>query len=274
MKSYRPLWITVAVMLLIVLVWAMAYRLAGNFKVTDFPESFDKVYTALNVLFAALAFSGVIATLVIQAEQSRTARRAEVERSIFELFQVFTSADFQRVKDGAFRALIASVRDRDYGMFLAGKLLVAVNANLPESSMELLKELDSNKRNKSRQEVEDLDRADRLMLDNVLNFFAMLAQRESYSDVIKHCDFSYDWWRPMLLLIAQLQREVYNGTPEIQVYCKTPLIAKTLEKLDRAYGHEVFGEDDNSGVWRYLAKHPKIKHFKLDGRYLERRTTS
>jgi hypothetical protein len=37
------------------------------------------------------------------------------------------------------------------------------------------------------------DRADRLMLDNIINFFALLARRVSSKEVIKHCDFAYDW---------------------------------------------------------------------------------
>lgn len=268
MKVSPPAGVALIVILLIVLVWAAGYPIAVSIGDKEFPKSFDKVYSALNVLFTALAFGGVIATLMFQAEQSRVARREEVERSIYELFQIFTSADFQRVKDGAFRTLIAGVRDKDYGKFLAGKLLVAVNADLPESSTALLVELDSKKAGKSKQELIDLDRADRLMLDNVLNFFGMLAQRHSYSTVVKHCDFAYDWWRPMLWLLGKLQHEAYDGSTEIQVHCSTPLIVETLKKLDKAYGHLPLNEHDDQAVWRYLSTHPKIKYFKLDSRYL------
>jgi uncharacterized membrane protein YhdT len=267
MKISRPAWFALVVMLLIVLVWTAAYPLARTLPQATFPESFEKVYNGLNVLFTALAFGGVIVTLLFQAEESRIARREEVERSIFELFQVFTSADFQRVKDGAFRTLIASVQDRDYGMFLTGRLFVATDEVFPASSVPVLQQLDINKLTKSPREVEDLDRADRLMLDNVLNFFAMLVQRKSYTTVIHHCDFAYDWWRPMLWLVGQLQRERYAGTSEIQAYCRTPLIITTLEKLDHAYGHTGFNNDH--AVWEYLANHPKVKRFKLDARYLE-----
>ena len=103
------------------------------------------------------------------------------------------------------------------------------------------------------------------MLDNVLNFFAMLAQRESSATVIKHCDFAYDWWRPVLWLIGQLQRERQASHESIRKYCKNQLIVVTLESLDKIYKHEPLHSQE--AVWQYINQHPKMLAFGLDERY-------
>ncbi|MEX5744982.1 hypothetical protein AB3347_04780 [Massilia sp. X63] len=268
MRLSRPGRLAFAIMLLIVLVWLTAYPLAKHLPQGTFQDPLEKVYNGLNVLFTALAFGGVVVTLLFQAEESGIARREEVERSIFELFQTFTSLDFQHVKDSSFRCLLAAVKSREYAEFLASRLFVVEQLALPATSLPVLRELDESKRGKSDDDIVHADRADRLMLDNMLNFFAMLAQRESSATVIKHCDFAYDWWRPVLWLLGQLQRERYLASPTIQTYCKNQLVVVTLEALDKVYGHAPLKSREE--VWAYISSHPKMVAFGLDGRFAQR----
>ena len=90
--------IGLAVMAFIISVWAMAWPVSKALPGGAFSEPVGSVYNGLNVLFTALAFGGVIITLLFQAEEAKHARREEIERSIFDLFQTFTSQEFQEVK--------------------------------------------------------------------------------------------------------------------------------------------------------------------------------
>jgi hypothetical protein len=268
MKVSKPARLAVAIMLMIVLVWIAAYPISKYLPNTLFSDPFGPIYNGLNVLFTALAFGGVIITLLFQAEESRIARREAIERSIFELFQTFTSRDFQHVKDSSFRALLTAVKNRDYAEYLASRLFVVEPMKtLPPSCVGTLRELDESKRGKSDEELIHADRADRLMLDNMLNFFAMLAQRESSATVIKHCDFAYDWWRPTLWIVGQLQQERYDASTTIQTYCKNQLVTETLKSLDKVYGHKPLGSA--AEVWDYVTHHPKIIAFGLDARFVQ-----
>lgn len=253
------------VMITIFAVWAAAYPLAQLLPRDTFSDPFEPVYNGLNVLFTALAFGGVIVTLFFQADEARIARREAVERSIFEMFQTFTSPDFQDVKDRAYLVLLTAVKDRAYGEFLASRLFVVEQQRLPEASRALVRSLDPTKNDLSDEALGHADRNDRLRLDNMINFFNMLAQRESSGTVVKHFDFAYDWWRPVLWIIAQFQLQQYEASPTIRQYCRNPLLSSTLRTLDAVYGHAPL--NTAAEVWAYINNHPKLKDFELDPNY-------
>ncbi|HWV11553.1 MAG TPA: hypothetical protein VN156_18545 [Pseudomonas sp.] len=253
------------VMIAIFAVWAAAYPLAQLLPRDTFSDPFEPVYNGLNVLFTALAFGGVIVTLFFQADEARIARREAVERSIFEMFQTFTSPDFQDVKDRAYLVLLTAVKDRAYGEFLASRLFVVEQQRLPETSMALVRSLAPEKQDLDDKALVHADRNDRLRLDNMINFFNMLAQRESSGTVVKHFDFAYDWWRPVLWIIAQFQLQQYEASPTIRQYCRNPLLSSTLRTLDAVYGHAPL--NTAAEVWAYINTHPKLKDFELDPTY-------
>ncbi|MGE8360993.1 hypothetical protein [Pseudomonas sp.] len=253
------------VMIAIFAVWAAAYPLAQLLPRDTFSDPFEPVYNGLNVLFTALAFGGVIVTLFFQADEARIARREAVERSIFEMFQTFTSPDFQEVKDRAYLVLLTAVKDRAYGEFLASRLFVVEQQRLPETSMALVRSLAPEKQDLDDKALVHADRNDRLRLDNMINFFNMLAQRESSGTVVKHFDFAYDWWRPVLWIIAQFQLQQYEASPTIRQYCRNPLLSSTLRTLDAVYGHAPL--NTAAEVWAYINTHPKLKDFELDPAY-------
>lgn len=255
------------VIIFIVGLWAAVFPAAPYLPMNAFKEPVSTIHNGLNVLFTALAFGGVLITLIFQGEEAKIARRESIEKSIFELFQIFTSDDFQKVKDRAFLALLAAVKSKDYAEYLASRLFVVEQLQLPESAEAVLRELDENKKDMDRAALIHADRGDRLMLDNILNFFALLAQRESKTKVIDHCDFAYDWWRPVLWIIGQLQEDRYASSAQIQKYCKNRLITRTLKSLDETYGHVPLQSPRE--VWEYIATHPKLRDFKLDPKFGE-----
>jgi len=267
-----PVSAALLVILFIVFIWLAIYPLALQLPANTFQEPLSSTYNVLNVLFTALAFGGVIITLVFQAEEAKKARNEAIERSILEMFQILTSAEFQATKNSAFRVLIASIKSKDYGEYVASKLFAVDQLPFPNSSAtrKVLDELDEMKNKAADANTyESLERHDRLKLDDMMNFFSMLAQRESSKSIVNHVDFAYDWWRPALMLIAQLQKERKDANPKIQELCKNRLLNEIIWSLDRVYGHEPIKDD--KAVWAYLCSHPLLKErFKLDSRYDER----
>lgn len=267
-----------AVMFFILLIWVIAYPISRSIPTETFNDPFAHVYNSLNVLFTALAFGGVVVSLFLQSEQIESARREETERSVFELFMTYSGKDFQPVKDASFKVLLAAVKNRQYAEFVASRLFVVEQIkDLPLSVIPVYRELNRSATENEQiagadafaggattitKEMVAIERAERLMLDNMLNFFAMIAQRKSSADVIKHTDFDYDWWRPALWLIGQIQRERYEAFKQIEAYCKRPLVASTLRDLDKIYGHAALNTREE--VWEYLLQHPKLNTFMLD----------
>lgn len=259
----------VLVILFIVVIWLATYPLASSLPQNAFQEPLNSSYNVLNVLFTALAFGGVIITLIFQAQEARKARSEAVERSILEMFQILTSAEFQETKNSAFRVLIAAIKNRDYGEYVASKLFAVEQLPYPRNAKvrQTLCELDGAKQAAAdEQKFEQLERHDRLKLDDMMNFFSMLAQRESSKSIVNHVDFAYDWWRPALLLIAQMQKERKDSSQRIQTLCKTRLLIEIIWTLDIVYGHEPIRE--GAEVWAYLREHPLLKErFELDSNY-------
>lgn len=275
LPKITPVSAALLVILFIVFIWLATYPLALQLPSNTFQEPLSSTYNVLNVLFTALAFGGVIITLVFQAEEAKKARNEAIERSILEMFQILTSADFQATKNSAFRVLIAAIRNEDYGEYVASRLFAVDELPFPSGSevKKILDELDDMKSNAADAKTyEGLERHDRLKLDDMMNFFSMLAQRESSKSIVNHVDFAYDWWRPALMLIAQLQKERKDTNRKIQELCKNRLLNEIIWSLDQVYGHEPIKDD--KAVWAYLCSHPLLnERFKLDSRYKERTAT-
>ncbi|WP_094801342.1 hypothetical protein [Bordetella genomosp. 5] len=254
----------ILIMALTVLIWALAYPIGASLPENSLKEPLNSSYGVLNVLFTALAFGGVVITLIFQVNQAKEAQQESVERSISEMFQIFTSAEFQETKDAAFRVLIPAIRHRAYAEFVASRLYAVAQLPFPasESIKQSIMDLEGNAERAKTMEFWKMERADRLKLDDIFNFFAMLAQRNSASDVIKHVDFAYDWWRPALLLIAQMQVEHRERHPEIGEYCKGRPVIETVQRLDVVFGHKPL--TSRNEIWAYLAKHPKMIGFGMD----------
>ena len=244
-----PVSAALLVILLIIVIWGATYPIAIRLPQNTFQEPLNSSYNVLNVLFTALAFGGVLITLIFQAHEAKSARNETVERSILEMFQILTSAEFQSTKNSAFRVLIAAIKNRDYGEYVASKLFAVNPLSFPDNEevKSVLRELDTAKQTEDAQAFEHLERHDRLKLDDMMNFFSMLAQRESSRSIVNHVDFAYDWWRPALMLVAQLQKERRDAHPKIQALCKNRLLQDSIWSLDRVYGHEPIRDD--KAVW-------------------------
>lgn len=267
-SKLTPTTIALIVTLCIIGIWGSTYPIAASFPENTFKEPLNSSYNALNVLFTALAFGGVIITLVFQSQEARTARQEAIERSILEMFQILTSSEFQETKNSAYRVLIAAIKNKAYGEFVASKLFAVDQLHFPDGPAvrKTLCDLDRRKLSADEQAFEDLERHDRLKLDDMMNFFSMLAQRESSRSIVNHVDFAYDWWRPALMLVAQLQKERKDANPKIQQFCKNRLVHEILWALDDVYGHAPLKGDE--AVWAYLRSHPLLKErFALDPDY-------
>lgn len=246
----------------IILFWAAAYPLSRYVSSAAFGEPTGAIYNAINVLFTALAFTGVVITFRFQYIESERSAKDLVERSIFELLTTFTSEEFQKVKDDAFLALLVAVKNKEYAEYLSSRLFPIGRKAFPVSASTTWQQFKPEHHSLSIDEVISRDRNARLKLDNVLNFFAMLSHRQAAATVIRHVDFAYDWWRPTLWIIAQLQKEIKDSSEEISRYCRNPMLHITLEKLDAIYHYPPIVPGPE--VYHYLADHPWLKEQEID----------
>lgn len=251
----------------IFIVWLLVYILSRYIAMSDVSEPTNTLFNMFNVLFTALAFTGVIGSLYYQTAESRRASKELVERSILELFTIYTASDFQKTKDHAFFCLLLAVKDSQYARFLTSRLFPIERRPFPDSVMAHYKTLKPELADKSREELIDYDRAARLKLDDALNFFAMLSHKEAAKDVIKHVDFAYDWWRPTLWLIAQLQKEHREQHASVQQYCRNPLLHVTLSQLDAIYGYPLLTTKEE--IYGYLRAHPWLQEQHIDPAFFE-----
>lgn len=246
-------------------VWAGIFPVSLYFSRYAIGEPTISFYNIFNVLVSALALAGLITTLILQMEQTRRSHVDSIERSIFELFNTFTSDSFQKVKDDAFLCLLVAVRHKPYAEFLASRLFPIGRMAFPPKAQIAYAQIRPEFAEKSEEGMKDIDRAARLHLDNVLNFFSMLAQRQAAHSVINHVNFAYDWWRPVLWIIAQLQYEKVLLTPDIKTFCRTPLLCETLKILDKIYNYDAI--KPGKEVYAYLRSHPWLIQEKLDSAY-------
>jgi hypothetical protein len=264
MHRYRLLLLPLA----IVVCWMLVLPLSWLFARDAISEPTITFYNIFNVLVSAMAFAGLVMTLWLQREESKRSNLDNVERSIFELFTTFTSDSFQKVKDDAFLCLLLSVKNKAYAEYLASRLFPIGRRPYPTDIEPILFSLRPELRKMSTETLITVDRNARLKLDNILNFFAMLAHRQAAHSVIKHVDFAYDWWRPTLWIIAQLQYEMKSESAEIAKWCRNPMLHVTLETLDRIYAFEPIQPGEQ--VYAYLKSHPWLREQDIDSDFFAR----
>lgn len=244
-------------------------------KLTTQPLS--DVFNSVNALFAGLAFGGVIITIYLQIGELQDTRRelkstAEAnqkmahradEKFILDLFQTYCSEYFQTVKNDSQKVLFSCVASKKYCDFLVSRLFAAEALSFPKE--------DSNKiynimGAKEFTELIKIDQKSRYKFDEIINFFTVLSGDNSTTLMIKRCDFSYSFWRPLFWLVAINQHDRYVENEEIQKYCVEPTFLLVVKKMDLIYDFIPF--ECNKEFWEYFIEHPKIKPF-MDSSYIE-----
>lgn len=264
------------IILSILLIWLSAwlsvvYKSSLIAKLTSQPLA--DVFNSINALFAGLAFGGVIVTVYLQIlemqdtrdELKRTAeanlKLAELsdERAILDLFNVYCSEYFQVVKNASMSVLIPAVSSKAYFDFVVSRLFVAEQLPFPDQDWA---KISLSTYSKSLEDFKKDDQFNRYKLDELMNFFTVLTGRKDPQGVIKRCDFSYSWWRPLFWMLAANMKARYKKYETIKNY-STPLIfPETVVKLDELYGFKPFTND--SEMWSYINSHPKIKSYGID----------
>lgn len=282
-KNYKKL--IFSTLIFIVGVWLGGWLTADVKSFLNLP--FGDVFNSLNALFAGLAFGGVIITIAMQLDELEETREelaktavanvkvAEAsfimaneskEKAILDLYQTYCSEDFQIIKTSSFNTMISAIQSKSYADFMVSRFFVVSNRRLDEN---IAKELPIYKKDLevSFDEFLNKEQFDRFRLDELINFFILLSNKDSSKDVIKNCDFFYDWWRPLFWFISELQLEYYNESEqeEVRKYSKEPYLRNVVIKLDEIYGHDVF--HTKKETWEYILKHPKIRTYGIDEKY-------
>lgn len=233
------------------------------------------MFSSVNALFAGLALCGVILTVFLQIHElqetkSELAKTAEANRAsaehakegaVVSLFQTYCSEYFQGVKNASMNVLIPAMASRRYFEFIISRFYVAGQLDLKED--ETWERIALVTRYDGFDTFKREEQNDRYKLDELMNFFTILAHQHNASDVIGRCDFSWAWWRPMFWMVAIAQLRHYHGSEQVKKYAIRPRFIEAVRRLDEAYGLESVrnGED----LAALIVDHPKLNAaYKLD----------
>lgn len=283
-RSRTLLNIIMIVFALIVGVWIGAWYFGMQPLMKQYtPQPLADIFSSVNALFAGLAFGGVILTIYLQikelqetreeltktADANRTMAEANLslathanERSVLDLFQVYCSDYFQQVKDSSMSVLIPCVASKEYCKFVVSRFFVAEQLPFPDrcwSKVSAVSYCESLEQFKSEEQRY------RYKLDELINFLTLLSGQSNSHEVIRKCDFSYSWWRPLLWMIAIQQRERYEASDAIRKYATPLYLEDVVRKLDDIYGFVAFTSDEEA--WEFIYGHPKIQGYGLDPEY-------
>lgn len=236
------------------------------------------LFSSVNALFAGLAFCGVILTVYLQiqelqdtrqeliktAEANRITANCAQEGVVVELFRTYCSEYFQHVKDSSMNVLIPAMASREYFEYVVSRFFVSEQRALSQGAWQRIRLV-------SRYADFDAfkvgEQKDRYKLDELLNFFTILAHQRQMQEIIGRCDFSYSWWRPMFWMIAIAQDNRYRSHASFARYDTAPYLKSVVQKLDNAY--RLTPIDSVESLIELIKDHPKLQHhYKLDPQHL------
>ena len=287
----------VAVIFLILGIWIGAWWWASappQFIKGLTTQPLADIFSSVNALFAGLACAGVLITIYIQmrelvvtaddlkltaaanaasalaisdtakanGEMAKASLKMAVhsdEKSILDLFQIYCSDYFQGVKNSSMSVLIPCVASKAYFEFVVSRFFVAEQLKFPQEAWESIAKVTYSK---TYEDFVAEEQNNRYKLDELINFFTLLTGRENASEIIRRCDFSYSWWRPLFWMIASGQKHRYDAHPVIQTYATTLYFPDVVRKLDKIYGFPPFATD--LAMWEFIVNHPKIKSYGMD----------
>ena len=275
-KSYKS--IIFASLFTIIGIWIGGWIFADFSDITKQPV--NDIFGSLSALFGGLAFAGVIISIYMQLDELKDTRRelAETansnklmaneakEKAILELYQTYCSERFQIIKTSSFKILISTIQNKDYADFMISRFFVVSSFKLTKD-IALGLPIYKNDLEISYDTFKDKEQFDRFRLDELINFFILLSEKNSSKEVIKNCDFFYDWWRPLFWFISELQISYYHKeeNESLRKYSKPHYLRQVVKKLDEIYEHKSF--ETSSEVWEYILEHPKINSYNIDKRY-------
>ena len=273
--------------------WWWASELSRSLKdITTQPLA--DIFSSVNALFAGLATAGVVVTIYLQTREIQntgddvkttaeaTAKTAAAlgktaeanekmadaslkmatyydERSILDLYQIYCSDYFQSVKDSSMSVLIPCVASKSYFDFVVSRFFVAEQLPFPEDCWERVSKVSYCK---SQDEFIKEEQRYRYKLDELINFFTVLTGRENSREIIKRCDFSYSWWRPLFWMVASRQKQRFESIQNIQKYATPLYFPDVVRELDAIYGYKPFSSEHE--MWDFIISHPKIISYGLD----------
>lgn len=181
------------------------------------------------------------------------------ERSVLDMFQVYCSDYFQGVKDSSMSVLIPCVASKKYFDYVISRFFVANQQPFPQDCWERVSNVSYCN---SYEEFVSQEQRYRYKLDELINFFTVLTGRENSRDIIKRCDFSYSWWRPLFWMIASQQKKRYETNETVRKFATPLYFPDVVKELDAIYGFTPFLNDQQ--MWEFIVNHPKIISYGLD----------
>lgn len=280
----------VLLVLVVLLIWSVSWyyfyyaddAFIQNIKDKPLGDFFDTI----NVLFGGLGLAGVIVTLLHQINDTsnldkrnkavanallETAISNKImanetrEKAILDLYQTFCSEYFQTIKTASMNAVIMAIQNKDYCDFMISRFFVISNKTLELELLLQSKKYKDLSTNNPSMNILEKEQSDRFKLDELINFFTLLSNKNESDAIIKNCDFFYDWWRPLFWFLSIQQLEYYNTNNLVQKYSQKPYLNDVVKRLDAIYGWKPFTSSEE--FWNYFLEHPKMQSYGIDPKF-------
>lgn len=252
--------------------WYFSWQYIDNYissnesDVTDVEARglFGDKFGAINALFSSLALAGIIFTIFLQRRELKLQREELIltrhelfknakaskqisedtkANAIVDLFQTRTSKYFYNLSTAAWNVLMNCLANKKYLDYVVSTFFIS------EYSLDRHKKIEdiiytlysdriepNNVENKKK--ILALENDERHRLDDLINYFSVIALREAPPEVFDKCDFFYDWWRPLFWWIADERYAAYEKDELKIKYSTKPKQLEILERLDKIYGFE------------------------------------
>lgn len=277
-----------AAFLFIFIVWVFGWMVVFSPNMMNENElnKAGEIFDSISALFSGLAFFGLLITILLQNSELKLQReelkltREELQKSsdanvsiakdnnekaILDLYQSFTTDYFEQIRVASWRVLSNCIKSKEYCDYVVDSFFVSETTKLSDELISKLRYAYPEIKFKTPKDVRDQETSDRIKLDLLLNFFNLLANKKDVNEVIKNCDFYYDWYRPLFWWVLYFREKKYNQSEQIRRYSSKPFWINMLKKLDECYEHKKFDSDEI--LWSYLVNHPVISKKGIDPNY-------
>ena len=284
-RIYAFMFVAIGLFLFVVVFYFVCFNNGISHDQAIWGQFGDFLGGVLNPLFSVAAFIGLLITITLQLRALKISSdeleltRTELEKTasanqtiaednkanaIVDLYQIYTNDYFYKLSVAAWQILEVAVKDSDYCKFLVTTFFVTEYKNPRIANHSLVEKIKTHLQLSDGEDARVIENDYRHRLDEMINFFNIIALRKAPQEVFERCDFFYDWYRPLLWWIADLRLASYLRDEQKQKYCTRPFHQKGLERLDQIYG---FPLQTRAERWADFKSHPLVLEMGLDSRH-------
>lgn len=251
-RNYLPL---LVIVMFVLLIWGYnTVWLEIIFPKAD-KTQLENLFSPFNALFSALAFVGLVFTIVqqhkaleLQREELKATREelhttAEANQTIVSDNKVtafiqlylfyYDSNNFGKARSRAWKVISNMIKHEEYYKYVFSRQVMAARGYIPISDEHRQKfQKIYSTEELSLEQFHEIDNLHRHNLEDFLNFINLLSIRGISKDFFQKVDFYYDTWRQILWWYALKIESEYKLDIELQNLCSDISLVESLKSLD------------------------------------------